>query len=152
MENLDNQSHSYLFTGAIENKIDSQRRIAVPSDWREENPSGIFVIMPGCDSTLQIYPLDVYNARYANVLTPQNSVNKSIQTRQRYLFSLTLKVRCDKQGRIQLTQKLLEYANIKDEVAFIGFGSFGQMMDANLWHKEESKMSENGDDFLDILG
>jgi len=153
MPDEENTCKFTLFSGSVENKLDSQHRVAVPADWRNENPGGVFVLMPGRDKTLQLYTPSVYQEKFKSKLQSISPVNASEQNKLRFLYSSTHKLQCDKQGRIQIPQKLCDYAHLKmnETVAFIGSGDFGQLMDGERWKAEEAAMLSMGDGFLDIL-
>ncbi len=70
----------------------------------------------------------------------------------RQLGSQIQKCECDKQGRIQISQKLMNFAKLGERLALIGSGDFGQIMDADRWEAEKKLQEGSGDDFLDILG
>ncbi len=140
-----------ILSGSCEYKLDSQHRVAVPSDWRSQTPTGCFVLIPGRDQTLQLYTEEVYNERIGaklNSLSPSNPVDLK---KLRQLGARTFKLQCDKQGRIQIPQILMNYANLKDTVAFIASGDFGQIMDGARWKAEFEDFNEAGDSFLDVL-
>ena len=69
----------------------------------------------------------------------------------RQLGARTFKLQCDKQGRIQIPQILMDFARLKDTVAFIASGNFGQIMDGARWKSEFEAFNETGDSFLDVL-
>lgn len=145
------EHHLPLFGGSAINKIDSQRRIAVPAFWRDENPSGRYVVMPAREATLQLYTEEAYETLYRDKLDHMDPNDPDLQKKRRILFSLTFRITCDKQGRLQLPEKLCTYAQFKDEIAFIGAGNYGQMMDGSRWRAEEEEGLSTGDSFLDIL-
>ena len=140
-----------ILSGQCEYKLDSQRRVAVPSDWRSQSPTGCFVLIPGRDKTLQIYTEEVYNERIGSKLNNLSPSNPSDLKKLRMLGALTFKQQCDKQGRIQIPKELMEYANLKDNVAFIASHNFGQIMDGARWRAELEALNEAGDSFLDVL-
>ena len=45
----------------------------------------------------------------------------------------------------------MDFAQLKDSVAFIGSGNFGQIMDGARWKAEFEAFNETGDSFLDVL-
>ena len=45
----------------------------------------------------------------------------------------------------------MDYANLKDNVAFIASSDFGQIMDGDRWRAELEARDEAGDSFLDVL-
>ena len=140
-----------ILSGNCEYKLDSQHRVAVPSDWRSQSPSGCFVLIPGRDQTLQLYTEEVYNDRIGSRLKKLSTSNAADLKKLRMLGALTHKLQCDKQGRIQIPKDLMDYAKLKDNVAFIASSDFGQIMDGARWRAEFEALNEAGDSFLDVL-
>ena len=140
-----------ILSGHCEYKLDSQHRVAVPSDWRSQSPTGCFVLIPGRDQTLQLYTEEVYNERIGAKLKKLSTSNAADLKKMRMLGAMTHKLQCDKQGRIQIPKDLMDYANLKDNVAFIASSDFGQIMDGDRWRAELEARTEAGDSFLDVL-
>ena len=140
-----------ILSGHCEYKLDSQHRVAVPSDWRSQSTTGCFVLIPGRDQTLQLYTEEIYNERIGAKLKKLSTSNAADLKKLRMLGAMTHKLQCDKQGRIQLPKDLMEYARIKDNVAFIASSDFGQIMDGDRWRAELEACTEAGDSFLDVL-
>ena len=144
-------SNICILSGSFEYKLDSQNRVAVPADWRKQSPSGWFVLIPGRDQTLQLYTEEIYSERIGAKLKKLSTSNAADLKKLRMLGAMTHKLQCDKQGRIQIPKDLMEYAKIKDNVAFIASGNFGQIMDGARWKAEFEAFNETGDSFLDVL-
>ena len=144
-------SNFCILSGNCEYKLDSQHRVAVPSDWRSQSPTGCFVLIPGRDRTLQLYTEEVYQERIGNKLKKLSPSNADDLKKLRMLGAMTHKLQCDKQGRIQIPKDLMDYANLKDNVAFIASSDFGQIMDGDRWRAELEARDEAGDSFLDVL-
>jgi MraZ protein len=144
-------SNFCILSGNCEYKLDSQRRVAVPSDWRTQSPTGCFVLIPGRDQTLQLYTEEVYNERIGAKLNSLSPSNPADLKKLRQLGARTFKLQCDKQGRIQIPQILMDFAQLKESVAFIASGNFGQIMDGARWKAEFEAFNETGDSFLDVL-
>lgn len=130
--------------------LDAQRRVAIPSEWR--SAGGCFMLIPGKESTLQLYPAAVFNERILSKFKKLSPANPDDLRKLRQLGSLIFRCDCDKQGRIQLPLKLVEYANLGKRAALIGSGDFGQIMNAERWENEQKTQTLSGDAFLDILG
>ena len=144
-------SNFCILSGNCEYKLDSQHRVAVPSDWRSQSPTGCFVLIPGRDQTLQLYTEEVYQDRIGAKLKKLSTSNAADLKKLRILGALTHKLQCDKQGRIQIPKDLMDYAKLKDSVAFIASSDFGQIMDGARWRAELEALNEAGDSFLDVL-
>lgn len=136
----------------FERKLDNQNRFAVPSEWRDDNADGIFILIPGKDATLQLYPNAVFEERIMSRLKKLSPGNPDDLRKLRYLGSQIQRCECDKQGRIQISQKLLDFAKLNERIALIGSGDFAQIMCADRWDAEKQMQGDSGDDFLDILG
>ena len=144
-------SNICILSGSFEYKLDSQNRVAVPADWRKQSPSGWFVLIPGRDQTLQLYTKEVYNDRIGAKLNSLSPSNPADLKKLRQMGARTFNLQCDKQGRIQIPQILMDFAQLKSSVAFIASGNFGQIMDGARWKAEFEAFSETGDSFLDVL-
>ena len=144
-------SNICILSGSFEYKLDSQNRVAVPADWRKQSPSGWFVLIPGRDQTLQLYTKEVYNDRIGAKLNSLSPSNPADLKKLRQMGARTFNLQCDKQGRIQIPQILMNFAQLKDTVAFIASGNFGQIMDGGRWKAEFEAFNETGDSFLDVL-
>ena len=145
-------SHFCGMSWEFERKLDSQNRFAVPQEWRSENADGIFILIPGKDATLQLYTSSVFDERIMSKLKKLSPGNPDDLRKLRQLGSQIQKCECDKQGRIQISQKLMNVAKLGERLALIGSGDFGQIMDADRWEAEKKLQEGSGDDFLDILG
>ena len=144
-------SNFCILSGSCEYKLDSQHRVAVPSDWRKQSPSGCFVLIPGRDQTLQLYTEEVYNERIGAKLNSLSPSNPADLKKLRQLGARTFHLQCDKQGRIQIPPILMDFAQLKESVAFIASGNFGQIMDGTRWKAVFEAFNETGDSFLDVL-
>ena len=144
-------SNICILSGSFEYKLDSQNRVAVPADWRKQSPSGWFVLIPGRDQTLQLYTKEVYNERIGAKLNSLSPSNPADLKKLRQMGARTFNLQCDKQGRIQIPQILMDFAQLKGSVAFIASGNFGQIMDGARWKAEFEAFNETGDSFLDVL-
>ncbi len=132
--------------------MDGQGRIAVPADWRGN--SCRFVIIPGKDATLQMYPAEVFQERILPKFKKLSPTNANDLAKLRELGSIMLKCTCDKQGRIQLTPGLIQHAKLDKRVALVGSVDFVQILSAERWEAEQQARNQNSSDeaFLDILG
>ena len=144
-------SNLCVLSGSFEYKLDSQNRVAVPSEWRKQSPTGCFVLIPGRDQTLQLYTKEVYNDRIGAKLNSLSPSNPADLKKLRQMGARTFNLQCDKQGRIQIPPILMEFAQLKSSVAFIASGNFGQIMDGARWKAEFEAFNETGDSFLDVL-
>ena len=132
--------------------IDAQGRVAIPATWRKTDTKSVFMLIPGKERTLQLYPAEVFSERILPKMKALSAANPDELRKLRQLGSQIFTCECDKQGRIQLPAKLQEYAGLQKRAALIGSGDFAQIMTADRWEEEQKAQAALSDSFLDILG
>ncbi|RMF07823.1 MAG: division/cell wall cluster transcriptional repressor MraZ [Candidatus Neomarinimicrobiota bacterium] len=110
------------FTGEYRYALDAKGRVNIPAPFRKvlspENENTV-VITRGQDPTIWVYPALEWQVienrlRELSALSPLN--RSFIRTMTRWATPVTL----DKQGRIQLTSDLIQYANLEKDVVIVG--------------------------------
>jgi len=154
---MENNSENYgaqmIFTGEFRHSIDSQRRVAIPSEWRSKGES-VFYVLPWRHHALQLMTLDSFK-NLADKLKkfPSSDPKASIALAQ--LGAKTRECKCDKQGRIALLETMLEHAEIKKngkidpELYLVGAVNYVQIWSVNNW--EEMTSMSNHEEMLDVL-
>lgn len=110
------------FTGEFTYSVDTKGRVNIPAKFRQclsmEN-NNTFVITQGMDPCIWVYPLVVWNQIELDLkkLSSLSALNRHfIRNTVRFASS----VEYDKQGRIQLTSSLVDYADIQRDATIIG--------------------------------
>ncbi|MFP4547154.1 MAG: division/cell wall cluster transcriptional repressor MraZ [Fidelibacterota bacterium] len=142
-----------LFTDNFIHKLDTKKRVSIPASFRQSNDSEAceFVISKGSDTCIEVRPANVWDEFLQNMLSKLRLTNKKHKAYIRAYTQDATRVKCDKQGRILIPQKLLEFANIKDNVKIIGLGSIFEIWDIDtLEATESSQISPDDEYFADV--
>ncbi len=133
-----------MFLGEFDHTVDKQRRVAIPRSWREE--SMCLVIMPGrCKTLLAVSPDKA--KKMLEKLTAGSFANAEITKAMTAIGSFSSSCVCDKQGRVPLTKKQMDYAGIDGDVVFVG--AFDSMQ---IWSKENKEAQDlDIEDVLDVI-
>lgn len=141
-----------LFVGEFVHGIDSQRRVAIPKDWRFKEKENVFYLMPGRHKSLQLMPYASFK-KMADKLEKVSIADSKASIALARLGAKAKQCICDKQGRIAMNEKLLEYAEIKkgesidNELVLVG--AFNSIQ---IWSEENWRQQQMGDDeMLDVL-
>ena len=135
------------FTGEYHNLLDQKNRLSIPAKYRNLlNPINdkTFVICKGFDPCLLLYPVEEWK-----IVEEQLSSLSSIKNKHRNFIRSIVRyanyVKYDSQGRIQIPETLLDYANIKKNITVIGV-----IKKIELWDKKTlDKYEKNKDNFTD---
>ena len=107
-----------MLMGEYHHNIDDKNRLIIPSKFREELGNE-FVITRGLDGCLFVYSMDEWN-KVMNKLKTLPITKKDARTFMRFMLSAASICEFDKQGRINLVNSLINYAEIKKECVIIG--------------------------------
>ena len=147
------------FYGEFEHSIDNKGRLIVPSRLRSPIRDYFiekFFITPGFDEArcLYLFPPEEWQKIEKKFLSlPINkSRNRAVH---RLFFSGAFVADCDKQGRILIPKKLLEYGEIEKDVMIVGVSSRLEVWALAKWKiymdqvkTDYADMAENLENFL----
>ena len=145
-----------MFIGEYHHTIDEKGRIIIPAKFRE-SLGKYFIITRGIENCLFVYPIDSWN-KICDKLSTLPFTKKDARIFTRFFLSAATVCEFDKQGRINIVDSLIEYAEIKKECVIIGVNDrleiwaldkFNNLMEENF--EKLDKISENlfDGDFLD---
>ena len=107
-----------MFMGEFHHTIDEKKRIIIPSKFRYELGES-FIITRGIDSCLFVYPKTEWMKIVSN-LNQLSFTKKDVRSFQRFFLSGATECEFDKQGRINITSPLAEYADLTKDCVVIG--------------------------------
>ena len=141
------------FTGEYNNLIDQKNRLSIPAKYRKalniENDK-TFVLTKGFDQCLFLYPLGewrIVEKQLSSLSTIKGKNRSFIRSIVRYANYL----KYDSQGRIQIPEVLLNYADINKNVCIIGVIKKIEIWDPKTLVKYESRKNILSDDDFDEL-
>ena len=130
-----------MFLSSFENKIDKKGRVSVPSTFRSHlNSMGYngFIAYPSFNhSALEACSQD----RIEKLSKTIDSLNPFDEKRDYFATSIlseSVNVQFDTEGRISLSEKLLNHAKIKNRILFVGLGYTFQIWEPVLFEKFKS--------------
>ena len=134
-----------MLIGEYRHNIDDKGRIIIPSKFREEIGMK-FVVTRGLDGCLFVYSMGNWN-KIVSKLQTLPFTKKDARTFMRFFLSGATVCEFDKQGRINLSNSLIEYADIQKECTIIGVNDR-----LEIWASEklDTIMEENTLNFSDI--
>lgn len=134
-----------MFMGEYHHNIDEKGRLIMPSKFRNDLGE-TFVITRGIDSCLFVYPMETWN-NLTSKLNELSFTKKDVRSFQRFFLSGATICEFDKQGRINITSPLADYARLNKECVVIGVNDR-----IEIWSKDnfDKFLDENIDNVSDI--
>jgi MraZ protein len=130
-----------MFTGEFNHSLDSKNRIFIPSKHREELGETFMVVRSIRENCIKVYSM----AEWDNFLRPIMELpRKTSEQTLRFLHRNATQVTPDSQGRILLSQGLVDHAQIKKNAVIVGCGSYAEIWsEANYMSSVESEDIES---------
>ena len=134
-----------MYIGEYHHTIDEKGRIIIPAKFRDELGSE-FIVTRGIENCLFVYSMNNWNT-ICEKLNSLPFTRKDARTFNRFFMSGATNVELDKQGRINISSPLINYANLKKDCVVIGTGDR-----LEIWSKEDwdSFFNSNKDSMSDI--
>lgn len=140
-----------MFMGEYHYSIDDKGRLTIPSKLRYDLGEK-FIVTRGLDNCLFIYPMNEWN----NVINKYKELPNTKDARNFMRFFLSGATVCefDKQGRINISSSLLNYAKLSKECVIIGVNDRLEIWSQELWdefiNQNEDKLSDIADNLFSV--
>lgn len=116
-----------MFMNEYSHTIDSKGRMILPAKFREELGEK-FILSPGLDACLMIYPRDRWEAM-TEKLQKLPSTKAGVRQLRRFLIGKSTEMECDRQGRILIPSHLRAYAHLTKDAQIVGVGDTIEIWD-----------------------
>jgi MraZ protein len=129
-----------MFLNQYQHCFDDKGRLTIPAKLRELPETGAYVVQ-GLDRNLMVLPPDVFQVLYDRLMG-MSLTNPAARQLRHIILGNALPVVPDGAGRILLSANLREYANLKDNVVFVGQGDYFEIWSPELWNEQEAQLSD----------
>lgn len=118
------------FAGRFDRPLDAKKRFTIPSEWRNlmGNPEFVYVMPDPTDRCVNIIPMVEWDARMAK-LREKALFDPALKPVLQKIGASSEMPALDVQGRIRISDKLLQFANLTTTVAMLGAVRMIQLWD-----------------------
>jgi MraZ protein len=138
-----------LLTGTFPRTFDEKLRIAIPKPLKDElalQEGSVLYVTPGTDGSLAIYSPEVLEQLAAR-LAASSPTGRDVRTFARLFYAQAFRADIDKQGRVRLSQELVNLAGIAKEAVLVGAGDHLELWDKARW---EAYLAQNQPQYDEI--
>ncbi len=128
------------FWGSFKSTVDAKGRINFPAKFRKnltEEDEDTLILIRGTERCIGMYPLSSWNRTIEAIKSKVDNEREFGIVSRRLMYQAT-EQKIDKQGRLNLSSNLIEYAGLDGEVLVVGYE-----------HKVEVWDPENYQDFVE---
>lgn len=130
-----------MFMGEYRHSLDAKNRIIIPAKFREEL-GNTFIVTKGLDGCLTIYTETEWQ-KVIEQLEKLPTTKKEVRQYIRYLTSKASECEIDGQGRIQLPQVLVTFADMKKKCVVVGAADHVEIWSEERWNAFDEEAGES---------
>lgn len=139
-----------MLLGTYNVKVASGRRVFIPAPLRSELGEKL-IIARWYEQCLVLVAIDSWQALYKKLIGSQKIIVTPIRDTERFVLGSAYNLEPDDQGRIVIPESLSDFANLGDEICFIGLGDRIEIWDKNVWDEKQQLLSKEAADLIEKL-
>ena len=123
-------------------KLTEKNRTALPKKFRNELGNAV-IIARWYEGCLVIVSSKGWKALLDKLTGKSELITEPIRDTDRFILGSAFEVELDSQGRFVIPKILKDYANLNEEVTFVGLGDRVEVWNKNAWKEREVYVQEN---------
>lgn len=138
-----------MLIGQYESKIGEKHQAGLPKKFRD-TLGDTLIITKGFENCLIV----VSEENWKTLLEGTEGkpfTSKSTREMQRFLLGNATDVALDSKGRFVIPEYLRKFADLQDEIVFVGIQRFVEIWDKKQWEKHQDELAKNIDSIAERL-
>lgn len=131
------------FVDEYPRQLDERGRIILPSKVRENMSETIYVTRSMSDRCLQLYTQEEWDKISEKINQLPTATDKNAAAFARLFFGKATSAVIDKQGRVPIAKRLMEYAGLKKDVVLVGANTRLEIWDSEAWEEYQNGLSDD---------
>ncbi len=142
-----------VFTSDYKHSLDPKKRLTIPSEWREYigESKEVFILPNTQKGCLRIFTGQEMDARLSKLLNIKLA-DAEMNNYARVIAENSQRTKWDSQGRIRIKDKLLQLADLVDDVIFVGTLNCFELWNPELLAKLREEEAPTLEESLSKLG
>jgi MraZ protein len=139
-----------MIIGQFTSKLTDKERLSVPKKFRNELGDNL-VIARWYENCLVLVSKSGWEALLTRLGGTKDKVILPVRDLDRFVLGLAFELELDKQGRFIIPEILKSYAQIKDDVVFVGLLDRVEIWSNDNWNKYEDSIRERAEIAIEKL-
>lgn len=131
------------FVDEYPRQLDDHGRIILPAKVRENMSETIYVTRSMSDKCLQLYTQEEWDKLSEKIRQLPISTDRNAAAFVRLFFGKATSATVDKQGRVPIAKRLIDYAGLEKDVVLVGASSRLEIWDSEEWEKYQTALSDD---------
>ncbi|MBU0569871.1 division/cell wall cluster transcriptional repressor MraZ [Patescibacteria group bacterium] len=140
----------FMLIGQYLSKLTDKDRVAIPKKIRQELGEGL-VIARWYENCLVLVSIDSWQKLLTRLTGKSKLITSPVRDIDRFILGLAFEIKLDAQGRFIMPKILLNYANIKEDVVFVGLGDRVEVWSIEEWQKLEASVEKKAAEAIEKI-
>lgn len=139
-----------MFLGTYSVSVTSGKRTVIPFVFRQKLGSTV-ILAKWYENCLVLVGRSSWDALLKRLTGEERMVIQPIRETEHFVFTSAYEVEVDDQGRIVFPDRLVAYADLKEQVYFLGVGDRIEIWNKEVWDKKEQEVAKNAASYIEEL-
>lgn len=139
-----------MLIGQFQGKLGEKRRVAIPAKFRTELGESP-ILARWYENCLVLVSQNRWQALLKRVRGKKGLVTAPVRDLERFILGSAYELEGDDQGRVIIPEKLAEYAQLGENVVFLGLGDRVEVWNEVLWKEKERVVAQRADEELERI-
>ena len=139
-----------MLLGTYQVKFTAGHRLAVPSQLRAYLGE-TYILAKWYEGCIVLVNKTTFSALLTRIKGEGELITEPVRGSEHFIFSSAYEVSPDDQGRIIVPERLTTYANLGEEVYFLGIGDRVEIWNKEIWEEREKLIVKEAPDYIEEL-
>lgn len=130
------------FVDEYERQLDERGRIILPSKLRDDICNTVYITQSTSEECLHLYTEEEWEKVAEKVNQLPTATDRNAAAFVRLFFGKATAVTVDKQGRVPISKRLIEFAGLSKDVVLVGANTRLEIWDAEKWNAYQNEVSD----------
>ncbi len=131
------------FVDEYDRQLDERGRIILPAKVREKMSATVYITRSPSEKCLHIYTEEEWGVMSEKLRGLPVTTDKNAAAFVRMFFGTASSCEVDKQGRISVGKRLIDFAGLVKDIVLVGANTRLEIWDKEEWDKYNSDLSES---------
>lgn len=139
-----------MLIGQYETTLSPKRRVAIPSNFRRELGKR-FIAAKWYEGCLVLVSQEDWQELLNRLTGKKGIITAPVRDTDRFIMGSAFELEPDSQGRVIIPALLANYANLEDNIVFIGLGDRVEVWTKSEWEKREGFVASHAAEFVEKM-
>lgn len=131
------------FVDEYPRQLDERGRIILPAKVREKMSETVYVTRSMSDKCLLLFTQEEWDKLAEKINQLPTATDRNAAAFARLFFGKATSATIDKQGRVPISKRLMEYAGLEKDVVLIGANTRLEIWDSGEWERYQTEVSDD---------